>query len=253
MGVFLGLIFLLLALALFVVFYLLQRRKPGATFRIIPALERMRKAVFLSVEEGKRLHLSLGNASILGANNASALTGLSVFERLTQVCMVSDRPPVATAGDGALTLLSQDTVHYAYRSGNALQQYDPSLGRLTGVTPFSYAAGTLPVLRNEKVSTNILIGNYGPEVAYLCETVEQNGGFTLAASDSLTAQAVMQAVADEPLVGEELFALPAYLQASPVFISSLRAQDILRWVLVAALIGGAAIKLASSILGIAFQ
>jgi hypothetical protein len=253
MGVFLGLIFLLLAFILFFIFFLIQRKKPGATLRNIPALERMRKAVFLSVEEGKRLHLSLGNASILRSNNASALVGLSVLERLTQVCMVSDRPPVATSGDGAFTLLSQDTMHFAYRSGNAVQQYHPSLGRMTGVTPFSYAAGTLPVLHNEKVSTNILIGNFGPEVAYLCEATEQNGGFTLAASDSLTAQAVMEAVADEPLGGEGLFALPAYLQATPMFISSIRTQDVLRWVLIATLIGGAVFKLASSIMGIAFQ
>jgi hypothetical protein len=73
--------------------------------------------------------------------------------------------------------------------------------------------------------------------------------FTLAGSEALDAQAVIYALADEPLIGEEFFAAPAYLQGTPMQVGSLRAQDILRWVLVVALLIGVVLKLLSELLG----
>ena len=145
---------------------------------------------------------------------------------------VSDRPPVATSGDGTLSILSQDTMRAAYRIANAPELFDVERGRLAGPTPLSYIAGTLPVIRDERVSTNVLVGNFGPEVALLAEASDQQDAFTLGASDSLAAQAVLYASSEETLIGEELFALPAYLQAGPTHQASLRAQDILRWAVV---------------------
>lgn len=218
----------------------------------MPAFEKMRRQVFLSVEEGKRLHISLGNANLLGENNASAFVGLSILENLTLGCVLGDRPPVVTSGDGSLSLLSRDRLYNVYKAGNALQIFDTRVGRLAGVTPFSYAVGVLPILQNEKISANLLIGHFGPEIAFLCEKAEKKGAYTFAASDSLTAQAVLFASAQEPpLIGEELFALPAYIQATPFSLASLQVEDVLRWVLIIALIGGALAKLIILVLGIA--
>lgn len=211
--------------------------------RPIPAFQRLHRAISLAVEDGKRLHVSLGKSSLLEPTNPSALVGLSTLERIAQLSIVSDRPPIATSGDGALSILSQDTLRAAYRTGNALEQYDPDRGRLTGPTPFSYIAGALPVFRQEQVSSHILIGNFGPEVGLLTQAADQQRAFTLAASDSLPAQAVLYAAAQEVLIGEELFAIPAYLNAGSAHIASLRIQDILRWGLIAVLVIGAILKI----------
>jgi hypothetical protein len=44
-------------------------------------------------------------------------------------------------------------------------------------------------------------------------------------------------------IGEELFAIPAYMQAGPAYAASLRVQDLLRWVLIILLLGGAVLKI----------
>lgn len=217
-------------------------RGPRA-LRALPAFQRLRRAIGLSVEDGKRLHVSLGKSSMLDATNTSALVGLSVLERIAQLSIISDRPPVATSGDGALSILSQDTLRAAYRTGNALEQYDPDLGRLAGPTPLSYVAGTLPVLRQEYASAHLLVGNFGPEVGLLIQAADQQQAYTLATSDSLPAQAVLYATADDTLVGEDLYAIPAYLNAGPAYTASLRVQDILRWVTIAVLTIGAILKI----------
>jgi hypothetical protein len=216
-------------------------RGPRA-LRPIAAFQRLRRAIGLAVEDGKRLHVSLGKSSLIEPTNPSALVGLSALERIAQLAIMSDRPPIATSGDGALSILSQDTLRAAYRTNNALEQYDPDRGRLAGPTPFSYIAGALPVFRQEQAASHILIGSFGPEVGLLTQAADQQRAFTLAASDSLPAQAVLYASAQEVLIGEELFAIPAYLNAGPAHTASLRIQDILRWALILVLIIGAILK-----------
>jgi hypothetical protein len=233
---FLGLALILVSAGLIFIFSLPALRKSRQAFRPIPALQKLRRAVGRSVEDGGRIHVSIGKSSIFSATNTSGLVGLSTLERIAQLSSVSDRPPIATSGDGTLSILSQDTLRAAYRIANAQEQYDPERGRMTGPTAFSYITGTIPTIRGERVSTNIFIGNFGPEAALLTDAADQQNGFTLAASDALAAQAVFYVTAQEPLIGEELYAVPAYLQAGPAHQASLRVQDILRWALIALLI-----------------
>jgi hypothetical protein len=122
--------------------------------------------------------------------------------------------------------------------------FDASGARLTGLTPFSYAAGTIPVLRDEHISANILLGSFGVEAALLADASERENGFLMAASDSLPAQAVLYASAREPLIGEELYAVSEYVNHTPMHAASLSVQDILRWVIIASMLLGAILKLA---------
>jgi hypothetical protein len=238
-----GVALILISVGLLFVFALPPRSRPRVVLRPNQAFQHLRRAIGLSVENGTRMHVSIGTASIISPNNPSALIGLSTLERVSMISSVSDRPTVATSGDGTLAILSQDTTRAAYRRANCPEQFDPTQARLTGPTPFSYIAGTLPVIADERVSTNILVGNFGPEAALLADASERSGGFLMGASDSVPAQAALYATASEPLIGEELFAIPAYLKAGPTHEAGLRAQDVLRWIIAAGLVIGSLLAL----------
>jgi hypothetical protein len=218
------------------------RRRYSPVFRAIPAFSRLRQAIGRVVEDGTRLHVSLGRGGLATPQFASALAGLALLRRLAELTSAGDQPPVATSGDAALTILSQDTLQTA-SNASARGPYDPNAGRLTGLTPFSYAAGAMPVIRDENISTNVLIGNFGVEAALLVDAAERASTFTLAASDNLTAQAVLFASAQEPLIGEELYAAGAYVDAGPSHAASLTVQDILRWLIIIVILVGAFLKL----------
>lgn len=218
-------------------------RKSVRKFRSIPAFDSLNRAAGLSVEDGTRLHISLGRAPIYSPNSVAGLVGLSVLRRLAQFTAVGDSPAVSTAGDAALAILSQDTIETAFEAAGAAEQYRFTSGRLTGLTPFSYTAGALPVIRSETVSANVLLGHFGPEVALLTDAAERENSFLVAASDDLTAQAVLFAATNHPLVGEELYAAGAYIKAGASHIASLTAQDILRWLVIVALVASALLKL----------
>jgi hypothetical protein len=238
-----GLLVVLICAGAIFLMAVFNRKQSTSLFRPIAGFQSLRRAIGLAVEDGKRLHVSIGNANILSPNSASALVGLNTLSRIAQMSMISDRPPIATSGEGSLAILSQDTLSGAYRSGNALEQYNPMRARMAGPTPMSYIAGAIPIVHDEGIAANLLVGSFGGEVALLTDAIDQEGAFSLAASDSLTAQAALYATATETLIGEELFAIPAYLQAGPFFTASLHAQDILRWIVIAAILAGSALKL----------
>lgn len=217
----------------------LWKRRRRRTVRVIRAFRELDRAIGLSVEDGTRLHFSLGRGSLLEERGAPALAALSMLRRTAERTAPGDRPPVVTAGDAALAILSQDTLQAAHRAAGTVELYEASDGRLAGLTAFSYAAGALPIARDESASVHVLIGSFGPEVALLTEAAEREGAFTLAASDSLPAQAVLYACAQQPLIGEELYAAGAYTGAGRAHQASLQLQDFLRWVLILALAAGA--------------
>jgi hypothetical protein len=101
----------------------------------------------------------------------------------------------------------------------------------------------MPVIRDEQVTSNIVIGNFGAEAGLITEAAEQTHACLLAGSDSITGQAVLFASAQDPLIGEELFAGGAYLQAGGMHTASLHAQDTLRLVAGGLMIVGAILKL----------
>lgn len=238
-----GLVFVLVFFGLMVVFSFFSKRRPRRLLREIPAFARLDRSIGLAVEAGQRLHVSLGWGDFNGLSGASALLGLVVLQRIARVASISDRPPLATSGEGTLAILARDSLKSAYQTIDAEEQYSPEAGQLAGLTPFGYAAGTLPVIADQQVAANFLAGHFNSEVALITDAAERNGSLSLAGSDSLTGQAVLYASAQEPLIGEELYAAGAYVQAGVMHIASLRAEDVARWVIVLAILGGVVWKL----------
>lgn len=238
-----GLAFVVVFIFLMIILAVASRNQPKQNLREISAFTRLGRAIGLAVEAGKRMHITLGWGGLIDLKGASALVGLTILERITRLASISDRPPVATSGDGVLGILSQDTLSGTYKAVGAGFQYDPTSGRVTGLTPVSYAAGAMPVIYDEQVSATILAGHFGSEAALITDAAERNDSLSVAGSDSITATSVFIAAAQEPVIGEELFAAGAYINAGPVHASSLRTQDIFRWVLVGAILIGALLKL----------
>ena len=220
----------------------LWKRRSPANLREIPALTRLYRTLGLSMEDGTRLHISLGHGSLLNAHGGSALAGLAMLRHIAERTSVSDKPSVASAGDPALGLLAQDTLQAGYQAAGVEELYVPTTGRVTGLSPFGFAAGAMNISQNENVSANIMVGHFGSEAALLAEASDRESVVMVGASDDLTGQSVLFANTQDALIGEELFAAGAYLGAGVSHIASLTVQDILRWLIILTLLGGAVAK-----------
>ena len=238
-----GLAFVVLFALLMVVLLVIKRPRPGRDLRSLRAFSRLRRALSLTVEAGTRFHISLGRGEITHPRTASAFVGLSAAHRLVEATAVSDRPAIISAGTGPLGMLARSTLHSAYAATQQEDRYRPIYGCVTGLTPFAYAAGAMLAARDEDAAANFFSGSFGAEVALMADGLEGEGTLTVAGTESVAGQAVLYAAADEPLVGEEVFASGAYLNAGALHGTSLLTQDIFRWLIIVAIVGGAIVKM----------
>lgn len=245
LGLFVVFLFCILMLIYYLKFRKRDWRNPRALgFRDIPPLLSLHEFLGHTIEAGRRLHVTLGSGSLNGTPPASALVGLSMLKQLLPLTALSDKQTIATSGEGTLMILSEDTTRYSYRSVNATQFYDVSTTQLSGVTPFSYASGTLPVIYDQDTTINLLTGHFGSEAALITDAGDTMGSLVVAGSEDLSTQSILFTTTDEYLIGEEVFAGGAYTQAGVMHVVSLRVQDIIRWVVVLIILTGISLKLA---------
>ncbi|MGB9674323.1 MAG: DUF6754 domain-containing protein [Anaerolineales bacterium] len=242
-----GLGFLLLFSVILLIVNFLYQRRDQLSWRSIPALGYLRRLIGLSVEEGKRIHLTLGWGNLFEEPFSSGLIGLNILDRLGRVALFSDHPPIATSGRAELSLMSQDVLsHSAQMFGleNLNKFYQ---GQLIGITPYSYAAAAQSISSEEKVAVDLYLGHFSNESGLMLDTSERNGDVSIAGSEDLTAQAIFFGAANFPLIGEEVYAAGAYLGSNTMHKASLRVQDYFRWAIILVILGGILLKIAGVI------
>jgi hypothetical protein len=88
----------------------------------------------------------------------------------------------------------------------------------------------------DKASSNVLVGRFGTEIALVMDAAHRHGRPVIAGSDQLDGLAVVYALADEPLIGEEVFAVPGYLSDTNDEANRNLIIDRLRWLVVLAIL-----------------
>ncbi len=161
-----------------------------------------------AIESGRPLHLAFGSAGVGEDNTAVALAGAEFFHHLIQRVGDGDVSPIMSTSAAATVPLAQDTLRRGWSRGDALTraQWLPQGRRSIG-----YAAAVSCLIESERPPAHIFAGSFGPELALMIDSADRRGQGSLAVSDQLQGQAVAYAMADEALIGEELFAAAAYV------------------------------------------
>lgn len=236
--VFAFLVILLTLVVIVVVTQFVRRRKDLFLLRRIAAYDAMPRMVSRSIEANRPLHLSLGSAGIGGESTLLAITSAELVYQLAQRAAIGDTPPILTLSAPSALPLGQDTLRRAYDSRGLLERYRPRNVRWypAGGRSLAFAAGISAMLGDEDISGSVLAGSYGPELALIIDASARRGLPMIAVSDQLEGQAVAFALADEALIGEEVFAAGTYLGGGAVQVGETIAIDILRWLLILAVV-----------------
>ena len=234
---FTGIAVVILFVGLMIFFSIFSKDRKTNRFRPIAAYEKINKEINTSVEDGTQLHISLGRGGLIGPDSAAGLAGLSLLKQVIEKSSMCDHPPIASTGNAVLSILAQDTIRESSRAISLAEDRQNPSGELIGVTPFSYAAGTLTTIRDDNVSANVHTGWFGNEIIWLTTAGERQSSPTIAGTAQLPAQAVIYASASDPLIGEELFASGAYLGTSKLHEASITVQDVMRWIIIFLILG----------------
>jgi len=255
-----GLAVLILFVFILAILLLAPRIRQGRQvyFRPLPGFSAAREAIARAAEQGRTTHLSAGpgNVGDTTSGTAETLAGLHLMGRTAQRCAASGTPLLATTGGALAFSLAENVVRGGFAEVGRLSEV-PVVGaassasapvtlegRAQGVRmlahrdPLAYAAAAADLSECEGVSNALLVGAWGPEYLLVGEAQGRAGVQVVAGATDPGALATMLVGADHTLLGEEIFAGGAYLDAHPAHQASLLAQDTVRWLIIVVLIVG---------------
>jgi hypothetical protein len=239
----LGLLLVILAVLLMAGFAFVARQGFKPPLRQITGYDALARQDGQAVESGGRVHISLGSGGNNRDDTGTTLAGLAMLDYVADASSISDLSPVATTGDATTLPVMSDTIRRAYARKGVPEKFEPISARLVSLDPFSMAGGTTSLIVDDDVRANVLVGSFGAEMALPAEAGQRRRIPQVAGSDRLPGQAVAYVMADHPLIGEEMFVSRAYLTQEPSAIAALAAQDILRWIAIAAILVGSVLSI----------
>ncbi len=233
---------LLLFLVIFFFAYWAVKRGARFTLRPIAAYAALKGLFARSAEAGQPVHLSLGTTGIGDQFTADTTAALNVLEYLTERGAISAAPPVVTLAHPTALPVAQDIMRRVYRQMGVPEDFDSTRARLLAPDPknfstnhsdaFAYAVGVMRLLTQQKLAANVMVGRFGDEFLLMGEAGAQRGLIQIGGTSAPEVLPFVQATMTHPLIGEEIYAGGAYLSAKPAHLSSLFAQDVMRWLLV---------------------
>ncbi len=142
--------------------------------------------------------------------------------------------------------VADEVVKSGYMLAGHPDAYDPRSVRFISSEQFAFTAGTNGIILREKPATHIFLGRFFAESLILAETGYVNRSVQIAGTAEATQLPFFVAACDYTLIGEELFAVSAYLSKDPRLVSSLKASDYVKvFVVVSVVVGTIAASLGS--------
>lgn len=205
-------------------------QRPIAALQAIPTL------VNASIETNQPMHLSFGGFGIGAQETILALASADFFYHSARQVALGDASPIVTVGNASTLQVARDVLRRAHRNSKARDEYRPFNVRWYPDTGFAMVAAFSVMTHDDKISSHLLTGNSGSELALPLWGAERAGVPTIAASTRIGGQAVAYALADHVLLGEELFAAPGYFDETSPLKHRTLVIDLLRLVLIAVIV-----------------
>jgi hypothetical protein len=217
-------------------------------FRPIAAYSALPMLVGEAVESDKTVHVSFGSSAVRDSTTLTALATAEILYHVAERSSLADKPSVVTVSDPITLGLGQDTLRRAYKARGRLAKYRSTMARWypQGPQSLAFAAGAGETILDEDASLNVMVGRFGPEMMLAAENAIRYNRLLITQSDQVEGQAVAYAVSETPLIGEELYVGGAYLSESPLQIGGVLAQDVLRYIVIATIIGLAILSIAGT-------
>lgn len=239
-----GWLFILLSALLLLSFRWVIRIK-RYSLRELPFSQKLARARTAAIEQGRHQDIFLGNKLWHHRLPGLAFSGLTVLQSLLDPDHLASGHLTISASSAILAVFARQITSSAYKEGFSAQLLKQPIDVTAyGLTPVSYAVGFMAARRQPPAGTLLLLGDYDEESGLLVAAMDAKRGQLFAAAGSFSALSVMYPLAENLLIGEEAYLLPAFLDRQPKASSLLLVEDILRGLVIALLIVGAALKVA---------
>jgi len=243
----LSLLSLILAVGGLMLWFTDRARKGAPTFiRRIPGIDAIEEGIGRATEMGKPVLYVPGIDELQDIQTIASMLILgqvskTVAEYQTELIVSCCIPMVREVAD--------EVVRAGFYQAGYPDAYNPRNTRFISSEQFAFTAGTNGIMLREKPATNIYLGRFFAESLILAETGYVNRSIQIAGTAEATQLPFFVAACDYTLIGEELFAVSAYLSRDPRLVSSLKASDYVKvFIVVCLFVGTLAATLGSDLL-----
>jgi hypothetical protein len=245
--------YLVLRISLLLVLFLIganmamARRWRIPSVRSIPGLKAIPFLIGRAVEMGRPMLFSFGLSSV---RDVEFLASLPVFRAVMEKsAQLGGRVIVPVCVEDTIPAI-RTTYREASLSAGRPEIYNPDEIRFFPGGQFYYAIATMSYMMEQLPASCIYFGSWAAESLMIAETGRALNAAQIAATPSLFQIPFFIATCDYVIIGEEFYAASASMGEDRVMLRSIRGQDLIKLVLIAAIIIG---SIAISIPGTPFE
>ncbi|MFH1314294.1 MAG: fibronectin type III domain-containing protein [Candidatus Eisenbacteria bacterium] len=198
--------------------------------RRIAGLSALDESVGRATEMGKKIFYIPG---ILSISEIQTIASLSILGHVAKQTAIYGAQIEVPNIDPLTFSAARETVKQAYAEAGKPDQYSDDMVTYITYDQFAYAAAVSGKMVREKPAANFLIGSFFAESLILAETGNSIGAIQIAGTADLAQLPFFVTACDYTLLGEELYAASAYLSREPVLLGSIKAQDMVKAVIMA--------------------
>ncbi|HOP06818.1 MAG TPA: hypothetical protein PLF13_05945 [candidate division Zixibacteria bacterium] len=224
------------AIAIAIVLFTTYNRRSRERFKLrrIPGLEAVEEAVGRATEMARPLLYTPGWGGDI--QRPTTIASMNILASVAEKTAQYDCRLVYPTHDPVIMTVAQEVVREAYaRSGYADRYRAEDISYVTS-SQFGYAAAVDGLISRYKPASIFLLGTFEAESLILAETGNSVGAIQIAGTDSTIQLSFFIVACDYTLIGEELFAASGYLSKDPSILASVRAQDIIKLIIIAFLL-----------------
>ena len=226
----------IIILLVFVSYYTFQAQRGREMFiRRISGLSAIEDAVGRATEMGRGVLYVPG---IMDMDDIQTIAGVTIMGHVARKTAEYDTDLYAPMTRSFVMSVAQEVVKQAYMEKGRVDAYRPDRINYLTDDQFGYVAGVGGIMMRDKPAACFYLGTFYAESLILAETGNSIGAIQIAGTAEPSQIPFFVAACDYTLIGEELFAASAYLSKNPREVGSLKGQDRVKVVIIAAIIIG---------------
>jgi len=220
----------------FIVTYLVKKKGIGK-IRKVAGLAAVDEAIGRATEMGKPVLFTPGWGGDI--QRPTTIAALNILNLVAEKTAEYNCELIFPTHDPVIMSAAEETIQNAYIHTGHPDQFRPDNVYYTTTSQFGYAAAVDGAITRINPATVMLLGTFEGEALILAETANLVGAMQIAGTDSTIQLAFFLVACDYTLIGEELFAASGYLSKDEKIISSIKAQDYMKIIIVILLLAGA--------------
>lgn len=233
------LIIVCMALALWYFVKRITKNPHDVFIRRIAGVDAIEDAVGRSTEMGRPVLYVTGTEEI---QNIQTIASLLVLGHVAEMTAEYDTE-IKVANFFPLTMVvAEEIVKQGFANAGRIDAHKPENVMFISAEQFAYAAGINGMILRDRPATNIYLGRFFAESLILAETGYVTKAVQIAGTAEITQLPFFIAACDYTIIGEELYAVSAYLSREPGLLATLKSTDLLKLAIMILLVIGLAVS-----------